>query len=358
MSGPITVVVTGEPITTLLSAAAIHAAQAIREGYDRAAGLREEHAASQQAQASAQVAARQQGMRALEHEMSAAEGRIDQLVALSRKLGAADQVQATRPVRPAAESPAALAAYVRGLQVFAGELQAILLTETARRKGDLDTEEPDLAVPATAAKARSPRRASERLLARIAHMAPPPETIEKLARELDGTPPGERADLLATELRRRIQAHVEESHRRLVEEATATIVRQSLKDLGYQVEDIAETLFVEGGVAHFRRRDWGDYMVRMRVDAGSSGANFNVVRAVDAVNNEPSVLDRIAEDRWCAEFPALLKALEARGVRFDVTRRLAAGEVPVQMVERGKLPKFAQEETGMPRAKPRARSIK
>lgn len=359
MSGPISVVVVivGPPVA-LLSAAAIRAAQAIKEGYDRAAELHEKHEASQQAQAAAQVAAREQGIQALENEASAAAARIDQLIAFSRKLGVADQVLATRPARPAAGDPTALAAYARGLQVFAGDLQEILLTEAARRREDRETEAPDLAVPMAVTPAPLPRRASQRLLARIAHLGPPPEHIEKLARELDDTPPGGRAELLATELRRRIQAHVEETHRRLVEEATATIVRQSLEDLGYQVEDIADTLFVEGGVAHFRRRDWGDYLVRMRVGPRASGANFNVVRAVDTGNNEPSVLDHIAEDRWCAEFPALLKALEARGVRFDVTRRLAAGEVPVQLVERGKLPKFAQEETGVPRAKPRARSIK
>jgi len=109
---------------------------------------------------------------------------------------------------------------------------------------------------------------------------------------------------------------------------------------------------------HFRRRDWGDYMVRLRVDAATGEANFNVVRAVDAGVSERSVLDHIAEDRWCAEFPALLKTLEARGVRLDVTRRLAAGELPVQLVERRKLPKFAQEESGAPIARPLGRKMK
>ena len=343
-----------DPIIALLSAAAIR----VQEGYEHAAELRAMHEASQREHGAAQAAACEQGMQALENEVSAAEARIDQLIALSRKLGAAEQVVATRPVRPAAGDPMSLAAYARGLQVFAGALQEILLTEAARRREDVETEGLELAVPEAAIPSPTSRGASQRLLARIAHLGPPPEDIEKLARELDGTPPGGRAELLATELRGRIQAHVEKTHRRLVEEATATVIRRSLEDLGYQVEGVPETLFVEGGVAHFRRRDWGDYMVRMRVDAGTSGANFNVVRAVDASNNEPSVLDRIAEDRWCAEFPALAKALEARGVRFDVTRRLSAGEVPVQLVERGKLPKFTQEESHAPRAKPRARTLK
>ena len=357
MSGPTTVVITGEPVSTLLAAAAIRAAQAIREGYERAAELRAQHAASQQAQGAAQAAAVRQGMQALESEASAIEARIERLATLSAKLGAAEQARAARPVRPAAGDPVALAAYIRGLDVFSAELQSILLTEAARRKEELDTAAPELAVPAAAARA-APEHPSRRLLARIAHLGAPPPDIEKLARELDGTASGQRADLLASELRRRIQDHIEETQRRLVEEATATIVQRSLEDLGYQVEEISETLFVEGGVAHFRRRDWGDYMVRMRVDPRGSGANFNVVRAVDAAAREPSVADHLAEDRWCAEFPALLNALEARGVRLAVTRRLAAGEVPVQQVERGRLPEFAREETGATARKRRANRLK
>lgn len=356
MSGPTTVVITGEPVSTLLSAAAIRAAQAIREGYAHAAALRAQHAASQRDRSAAQTTAARQGMQALESEAAAGEARIDRLTELSAKLGAAGAVQGARPTRPAAGDPAALAGYVRGLTVFAAELETILLTEAARRKEEIDDFVPDLAVPPDA-RAASPERPSRRLLARIAHLGSPPEDIEKLARELDETAPGQRAELLASELRRRIQAYIEDTQRRLVEEATATIVQQSLEDLGYQVEEITDTLFVEGGVAHFRRRDWGDYMVRMRVDARGAGANFNVVRAVDADNREASVADHLAEDRWCAEFPALVTALEARGVRLGVTRRLAAGELPVQQVERGKLPKFAAEESGAPAAARRSRRL-
>src|SRR5688572_5248630 len=105
MSGPITVLVTGEPVTTLLSAAAIRAALAIREAHDQAAKLREEHAASQIARGAAQSAAREQGVQALESEASAAEARLAQLMVLAEKLGAADQVRATHPVRPAAGDP-------------------------------------------------------------------------------------------------------------------------------------------------------------------------------------------------------------------------------------------------------------
>jgi hypothetical protein len=112
---------------------------------------------------------------------------------------------------------------------------------------------------------------------------------------------------------------------------------------------------------HFRRPGWGSYLVRMRIDPLARTANFNVIRAVDAGTNEATVMDHIAEDRWCAEFPALLKALEARGVRLDVTRRLAAGELPVQQVPRGDLQwltRVADDEAPAPAAKPRTRSVR
>jgi hypothetical protein len=359
MSGPITVLVSPDPITVLLSAAVI-TARSIQDAYARAEELRGEHSAARDATRAAQDAAGQQGRAALEGEAKAAEARFAQLLALAARIGAAERVRATSPERPESNNPIALAAYVRGLQTLSDRLQGILLVESARQKGDGADQPADLTDLAIAIEPAPPlpQRASQKLLARIAHLGPTPEDIAKLALELDDTPGAERAALLTTELHGRIQAHIESLQRRLVQEATATIVEQSLKDLGYQVEEVAHTLFVEGGVVHFRRPGWGDHMVRMRVDRQGGAANFNVVRAAGPGSNERSVLDHIAEDRWCTEFPALLNALEVRGVRLNVTRRLAAGELPVQLVERSKLPAFADEETAARSAPLRQREIK
>jgi F0F1-type ATP synthase membrane subunit b/b' len=355
MSGPITCIIVGDPIVALLSAAGIRAAEAIQQGYARAAELRSQHGDAREQARTARRDADRRGSASLAAEVEAAEARFESLIALAEQLGAATQVRATRPVRPEGTDYATGAASTRGRNGLADELQAILVLAAARLR-DASTEQAaafDVAdEPMTTGGVMA-----QRLLARIAHLGPPPEHIAPLAKELERTPPGERAALLAMELRQRIQAYAEAAQQRLVAEATATIVRQSLKDLGYQVEDVADTLFVEGGTMHFRRAGWGDYMVRLRVDPLQRTANFNVVRAVDTLDNEATVLDHIAEDRWCAEFPALLKALEARGVRLDVTRRLPAGELPVQMVERDKLPRFSDEEIGAPGTKLRARNI-
>lgn len=130
------------------------------------------------------------------------------------------------------------------------------------------------------------------------------------------------------------------AHRQREQEAAAQILEKSLRDLGYEVEEIAHTLFVEGGVSHFQREGWEDYYVRLRVDPREQTINFNVVRPRGMEDSTlRKRLDFLAEERWCAEFPKLQATLAARGIVFTVTRQLGAGELPVQAVDPAGLPK-------------------
>lgn len=354
MSGPITVVIAAEPISTLIAAAAIHAAEAVRAGYAEAAVLAEtrstveagNQAARREAAAAAHAERRAEAAQLME--------RASELLRMATRLGVSVPANACPPY-PDGDDPSQLAAWCSATAALIAELETLLRTEAVRRGEELADADPTFVVP-TSTAAQAPL--SQRWLMRIAHLGEIPESIASLARELDETPQGERAELLASELRRRIQAHAGEVQRQAVHAATATIVEATLRDLGYQVDGIAETLFIEGGVAHFRRPGWGDYMVRLRAEAGATTVNFNVVRAADDANNAQSVLDHLAEDRWCAEFPALLRALEARGVRLTVTRRLEAGELPVQNVARERLPRFADEENRATVAPANAREIR
>lgn len=185
-----------------------------------------------------------------------------------------------------------------------------------------------------------------------------PADLAGLANELDASLPGERAELLGTELRLRVNRLLKAEQARALQDAASLIIQHTLADLGYQVEDVAHTLYVEGGAVHFRRQGWGNYLVRMRLDFQRKSANFNVIRAVDEGDNERSVRDHLAEDRWCSEFPALMQALEARGVMFNVTRRIEPGDLPVQLVNRDKLPQFADEEAHHSAQTLRAREMK
>ncbi|MBS4099145.1 MAG: hypothetical protein KGZ83_20225 [Sulfuricella sp.] len=144
---------------------------------------------------------------------------------------------------------------------------------------------------------------------------------------------------------RQMLAEVRQAREKQEQEAAALVLQQSLRDLGYAVDDIENTLFVEGGVVHFQRQGWEDYYVRLRLDPRENTVNFNVVRPrgleESAVRKR---LDFLAEERWCAEFPKLQQTLAARGIASTVTRQLGAGELPVQSVDPASLPQRREED--------------
>lgn len=350
MSGPIGVVVVHEPIAVLLAEAAIEAMRTAGQAWHEEARLAQEQAGQSAARRALQDEALRQGEEVRKQALLEAKARFDALAQLAGQLGLGAQVEAMRPAPPKDEA-ASQAEHTWQLNALSEKLGAILSVEAKQRRDKVAEASADFSLPAARLGV------VQRQFERIAHLGAIPENIQKLAQELEAAPPGERAELLANELRRQVQQHLEADQRAKVQKASAVVIEQTLLDLGYQVEEIPQTLFVEGGVVHFRRAGWGDYMVRMRADTAGS-LNFNVIRAVEAGANERSSLDHIAEDRWCAEFPTLLRALQARGIGLDVKRRLAAGELPVQLVDRNKLPVFAGEDQARPRAQPLARELK
>jgi len=352
MSGPKTVVI-GVPdaCALILAAAAIQAAAAIAAGYSEAAALRASSQEARDANRSTQENAKISGKEALLNEINRAQERFEQLLKLAGELSFEGIIKGMRPNPPQEQDLHTLAAYVKGLRTLLDDVESILLTEAARRQKELINPEA-LDLSAALSEADSTRTTVQVLLSRVAHLGSPPEAIAKLASELEVTPPGERASLLAKELRKRIQEWIAEIQARRLHEAQSIIIEQTLKDLGYVVEGFEHTLFVEGGVVHFQKPGWGNYMARMRVGHGENTANFNVVRAVSEGENESSLLDHLAEDRWCAEFPALLKALELRGLQLTRTRHLAAGELPVQRVDKHKLPTFDSEDDSCTTSRP------
>jgi hypothetical protein len=358
MSGPTTAIFIGDPIAVLLAASAIRAAQAVAAGYEHAENLRGEQRAHRERLRAGLKDAAAKGRAALQQEVKAVEVEFEAITRLAERYAARDTIMTTRPATPDSGNELQLAAYVNAMRALIMELRAILQTESALRMDELG-EEAGLDAAIAQAAASGSATPVQRLLARIAHLGDVPQDIAGVAREIAAIPfaDTERARLLTNELRMRIQKHVEAAQAHAVEEASALVLQQSLQDLGYQVEDVSNTLFVEGGVVHFRRQGWENYMVRMRVDPEARTANFNVVRAVGEAHNERSVLDHLAEDRWCAEFPALLQALALRGLHLNITRRLEAGEMPVQLVHKDKLPRFAEEEDAAPGQKLLSRKI-
>jgi hypothetical protein len=341
LSGPKTVLLSPAGLPILMAAAGIRAIEAIQEANARAEALKIQHANDREERSDAQRIAREQAIGAAHREIKTAEDRLDVLMNLAKSLNADAELVASRPQAPDADDIFSLAGYASGLKIYTDQVELILLQESARLKSDRPLDAPELDA---AREGHEPQRIAKRLMARIAHLGDAPTDIRQLAQELDQLLPGERSLLVAAELRLKIQTYLDHVQARMIEEATATVIAQSLKDLGYQVEDIPNTLFVDGGITHFQKPGWGDYMVRMRVAEKGGTANFNVVRAIDGQDQDITVMDRIAEDRWCAEFPTLLKKLETEGIHLQVTRHLQAGELPVQLVERARLPAFKSDE--------------
>ncbi len=365
MSGPTTAVLIEDPVAVLMAAAGIRAAQTIQQGYRQSAELASRHE-TQQARLRDQIqAADQGGIQSLQIQIREAETQLNHLLTLSHRTDGAEQRTAGLPHAPDRSGPAdsrdELATYLVALKNYNADIKSILLTAAASHMEldswdpGFDTDHPEVQwdqPDAAPDHGTSPGAAEElqrtvgvnRLLARIAHLGDTPEPIRELVRQLAKHIPDERRELLISELRREIQFTLEKHQQRQVQEASALILRQTLNDLGYQVDSFSDTLFVDGGVVHFRRHGWGDYRVRLRVNEKTHTLNFNVIRAVRNASNERSVLDHLAEDRWCAEFPALLKAMEARGLSMNVTRRLEAGELPVQRVDIDQLPAMADDD--------------
>lgn len=178
------------------------------------------------------------------------------------------------------------------------------------------------------------------------------DTPEALRALLDDVLAGERLSPHTRSLIADTLEAVAGMRKRLEEEAAAQVLEQSLRDLGYAVDGVENTFFVEGGMAHFQRHGWGEYFVRMRVGVQDKTLNFNVVRAKGAQETaERKRLDYLAEDRWCSEFPKLLETLAARGIQLDVKRLLGAGELPVQAVDPATVPAAQTEHSQQTRDK-------
>lgn len=315
-----------------LEAAVLVSAQSIIAGAGEiAAGMAE--ADRRAAETRQQRQEERRRMRTAEHAGSAQQQRLAETQAAQARLAA---LLAAAPAD--ADAQAALGARL-------GELAAAGISLQQQMAAFLAQAGQAAATDLATARRVLVARVLERLQLDPDEVLPP--ALEALARQVIAAPSAERAEALTTELRLQVKQHNEAraaaAEQLERQEAAALVLEQSLKDLGYAVEAIEETLFVEGGVAHFQRPEWGDYFVRLRVDPRRNALNFNVVRA-GTVGEDRAGEDMRAEERWCSAFPKLFDTLKARGIPIAVTRLLQAGEAPVQVVDAAALPARAAEE--------------
>ena len=120
----------------------------------------------------------------------------------------------------------------------------------------------------------------------------------------------------------------------------ASIVQDALSDLGYQVEAISHTLFVEGGNMYFRQPDWNEnYYVRLRVRPSHQQINFNVVRIGNKeqpIDDLQTKHDKEMQQAWCGDslhgYQRLRRVLKDRGLELNTVREISAEELPVQVI--------------------------
>ena len=112
------------------------------------------------------------------------------------------------------------------------------------------------------------------------------------------------------------------------------VLRRTLEGLGYEVHQGFETLFEAGGSAYFQRASWDKHYVKVMASGEHTGLAFRLARYGE--ESEPSaeqaLRDREMEEQWCGEVPNLLQDLSARGLAVELTRRVAPGAVPVEVV--------------------------
>ena len=142
------------------------------------------------------------------------------------------------------------------------------------------------------------------------------------------------------------QSYSDEEKTSQQQQEVANLVHGALKDLGYQVEPISHTLFVEGGNMYFRQPSWNkNYFVRLRVRPSNKQINFNVVRMANEEQKDESFYTKHngeMQQVWCGDsnhsYQKLHKVLKDRGVGLNTVREISAEELPVQVVTADEVP--------------------
>lgn len=148
---------------------------------------------------------------------------------------------------------------------------------------------------------------------------------------------GEIALKIRSKMLREAKARKEEQKQEITQRVddveVANILAESLKEMDYEVGTISDTLFVEGGVTHFRDATWEDnYYVEMAVEPKSKKMDFHMVYTGNTMHT--SMEDKKTEDDWCGDFIDLQHILASKGISIEVTNHLGAGEVPVHVVDK------------------------
>jgi hypothetical protein len=121
---------------------------------------------------------------------------------------------------------------------------------------------------------------------------------------------------------------------------TLWALRDSLQEIGCEVQEGFDSLLTGEGMAHLTREGWEDLAVRVRSRPDSNTAHFNMVapRTIDGSTVGSSGIDPSVEEQWCKAFDDLLPKLAERGVEVHVEERSVPGEAQAQEIDPARYP--------------------
>lgn len=131
-----------------------------------------------------------------------------------------------------------------------------------------------------------------------------------------------------------VDAAIERTKAEATRRYIAWALRESLNEVGVEVEADFDVLLSRDGVAHVQHADWADLAVRVRSRPDEQAVHFNLVAPRDG----DLELDPAAEAQWCGAFDAVLPVLAERGIEVQVTHRSEEGEAEVQAVDPARFP--------------------
>jgi hypothetical protein len=116
-------------------------------------------------------------------------------------------------------------------------------------------------------------------------------------------------------------------------------LKETLEQLGYEVQSGFKTLFAQGGSSFFQRPSWSEYHCRLTVDSQRQHLNFDMVRygSGGEESMEAALRDKEMEQKWCQEVPRLLDRLARKGLTVNLTRKLAPGIIALQVIDDDRL---------------------
>jgi len=169
--------------------------------------------------------------------------------------------------------------------------------------------------------------------------------------ELTKVVSGERA--LTDDVRVAAEVAITEGEREFAD----NVLKHTLEQLGYEVQEGFETLFEGGGSAFFQRASWGEHHVRVTANHERQRLSLDVVRFGTGgdVSPEQALRDKEMETHWCGEVEALVGGLARQGVLVDLDRKLEPGAVALQVIEDERLrPSRFKQRRGRPEERGRA----